>query len=318
MTYSESERYWIWLSQLKGMTPRRFYKILAEAGDAENVYRNPFEFKDDQYYYIIYMDGETKRANIPQERFTSLEPNGTTRHVYPWGGTLDGCSAPDDNSFGIGSGYMSWLSTRQGWLGLGYYIQPGTGLDLSGITSEYTLHFAVKSTSTVNYHYTVIDGNGKSCHLNLGPDDAWEDNATVRPIGDFERDNTWYAVEVPVSYLMKQGLDFATATNFRSGNVFNITAAANSVTGEQIDGRVVPVDYDAVFFYGPAPVATGISTMHNSQGTMHSAQGTMHHEVYDLHGQRVGNAQCIMHNAQVKPGLYIVRTSTGAKKIYVR
>ncbi|MBQ3668632.1 MAG: DNA-processing protein DprA [Clostridia bacterium] len=45
MTYSESERYWIWLSQLKGMTPRRFYKILAEAGDAENVYRNPFEFK---------------------------------------------------------------------------------------------------------------------------------------------------------------------------------------------------------------------------------------------------------------------------------
>ena len=44
--------------------------------------------------------------------------------------------------------------------------------------------------------------------------------------------------------------------------------------------------------------ATGIYSMHN-------AQSTMHNEVYNLQGQRVGNAQCSMHNAQLKPGLYI-------------
>lgn len=175
----------------------------------DNPAENPFEFNADHDYYVIYMDGETKRANIPSDHLFSLEPNGTTQQVYPWGDTLTGASAEGDNSFGIGGGYMSWKSLNAGWLGLGYFIQPGSGLDLSGITADYTLHFAVKSTSKVNYHYTVIDGNGKSCYLNLGPNDAWEDNATVRPIGDFERDNTWYVVEVPVSYLMKQGLDFA-------------------------------------------------------------------------------------------------------------
>ena len=44
MTYSRSERCWVWLSALKGMTPRKFYALLSVAEDPENVFDSSSDF----------------------------------------------------------------------------------------------------------------------------------------------------------------------------------------------------------------------------------------------------------------------------------
>ena len=45
MEYTRSERYWIWLSAVNGMSVRKFYRLLSEAEDAENVWDSPADFK---------------------------------------------------------------------------------------------------------------------------------------------------------------------------------------------------------------------------------------------------------------------------------
>jgi hypothetical protein len=189
---------------------------------------------------------------------------------------------------------MSWIVGSKGWSGLGYFITPGTGVDLSGITSEYTLHFAVKSSSNDDYHYTVYDGNGKAAHLNLGTQVA----DGINPIGNFTRDGNWYAIDVPVSYLVKQGLDFSTATNFNVGNIF-------TVTGPTTAGALI--DYDAVFFYGPAKKSTGINAV---EVTGNANAHTATYGIYDMTGRKV--------QSMTGRGLYIVKSAEGTKKILVR
>ncbi len=285
---------------------------------------NRFQFLTHQNYdyYVIYLDGETQ-SNIANQHLYYLGPNGTTQNVYPWDGTLVAGDPDGENSFGVTGGYQAWTATDKGWLGLGYNISPSAGWDLTGITADYTLHFAVKSTSLINYHYTVMDGNGKAAYLNLGPNTAWENNATIAPLGDFERDDTWYTVDVPVSYLMRQGLDFATCRVFRAGNIFNITAQARTETDargqEQTTAAIVegtPVHYDAIFFYGPARLPDGISELHQSQPESTAAgQTAAHSGVYDLTGRRVDAAQGTVRSAsQLKRGIYIIN----GRKVIIR
>ena len=266
---------------------------------ADHPFRLPLDQDND--YYVIFLDGETQ-AQIPDGHLIYLGPNGTTQNVYPWEGTLVGGDPVGDNTFGVTAGYQCWEATDKGWLGMGYNIEATAGVDLSGITSDYTLHFAVKSTSPVNYHYTVVDGNGNSCYLNLGTDDAWENGGTIKPIGNFERTGEWYHVEVPVSWLMKQGLDFTTCTRFRAGNLFNITAAGTTIEG--VDYGIVagtPVDYDAIFFYGPSRKATGLQAPRAAASeaeTLVARPG-----VYDLSGRRLADR---LSEVALPHGIYIV------------
>ena len=284
-------------------------RTISIAPATENPFVFPTEEGKDYDYYVLFMDGETMNK-IPEGHLVYLGDNGSTQNCFPWEGTLLGGDPEGENSFGVTGGYMAWTAADKGWLGLGYNIAPAAQRDLSGITSDYTLHFAVKTTSPVNYHYTVIDGNGKNCYLNLGPDDAWEDNTTIKPIGDIERNDTWYNIDVPVSYLMEQGLDFKTATSFRAGNLFNITAAGTKVEGVDVGITAgIPVHYDAVFFYGPARIPTGIDTVKADDESTLSAP--LRPGVYDLTGRRVA---ATLTDTQLTRGIYIVN----GKKVLVK
>ena len=270
---------------------------------------NRFQFRDDYDYYVLVLDGETQK-NIADGHLFYLGPNGSTQNVYPWEGTLAGGDPVGDNSFGVPAGYQAWTATGQGWLGLGYNIAAAARQDLSGITQDYTLHFAVKSTSPVNYHYTVMDGNGRAAYLNLGPDNAWEENSTVTPIGDFERDDTWYMVDVPVSQLMRRGLDYATCTDFRAGNLFNITAAGTTKDGTEYGiTSGVPVYYDAIFFYGPAVKGNGVEAV-REEDSAPSSSSPIVLGVYDLSGRKVAEAS----HGRLPKGIYLVN----GRKVVIR
>ena len=186
-----------------------------------------------------------------------------------------------------------------GWSGLGYNIS-GNGADLSGIDSRYTLHFALKQElaegeTASPILLTVTDGNGKTANIPLG--DQPYDNKT--PVADFPQDGKWYNYEIPVSWLVRQGLDFRTA-KFYNGNIFA------SMGGP----KMRKVGFDAIFFYGPSQTPTGINVMHNEECIMHDAPSG----VYDLQGRKVAdNLSSFLSHPSSKKGIYIVN----GKKIII-
>ena len=202
-----------------------------------SIEEQPYHYADNEYYYIIYADNESRKGNLKNYQVIDIGPNGTSRHLYVWEESMTANNDQEgNNSMGTEGNYMSWTVGDKGWSGLSYTIDETDKLDLSGINSDYYFHFAVKSTSTESFDFQLSDGVN-TAHLVLGQK-AY--NGTD-PMGDIPRDGKWYSVEVPVNYLHEQfGLDYSTDNNYR-GNV--LALMAGGVQGTQ-------VDYDAVFFHG--------------------------------------------------------------------
>ena len=262
----------------------------------KKAWDNRFTFPENSDVYALVLDEEASRdANIKQLFW--LGPNGSTQQIYPWSGTVDFGSIDNANSFG-NDGYQDWIVTNQGWSGLGYFIKEGSGVDLSGIDGEYTLHFAVKANSNNQLSFNIVDNYGKVCHLYLGGGAV----DGVNPIGDFPRNGEWYSVDVPVSYLMKNGLNFTNSTNYSGGNLVYIMGGGNQ--GDHIT-------YDALFFYGPANVNTIMESVETNRAV---AQGV---EVYTIGGVRIGSAASLS-SLRLPKGIYIVRSVEGTRKVAVR
>ena len=255
---------------------------------------NPFTFSADEDYYIITLDSDTKRENLTSGQIVDCGPNESTRFLYPWSDTVTPSAATGKNSFGVEGNYSAWTVGNQGWSGLGFFVNRNSLLDLSGITKDYSLHFAVKSTTTQPIDFEVVDGNGKEAHFVLGKE-AYGSNAAV---ADFERDDTWYNVDIPMSWFIKKGLDFRTAKAF-GGNLFCVMCGTKQ--GDK-------ADYDTVFFHGPKKQATGINGV--TIGGNDSTNPRDSYAVFDLSGRQVPG--------MTEPGMYIVRTKDGVKKIVKR
>ena len=252
----------------------------------------PFLFPEGDYY-TIYLDDETAGSHLSGCTVTNIGPNGSNQNLYPWENTFNFLTPTDDNSFGVYGKYMLTEVGTMGWSGLGYNIS-GAGVDLSAIDSKYTLHFAVKTTYTGNIEFYVVDGNGKVAHLPLGSG-VFEGHPCI---GDFTRDGSWQNVDVPVSYLVRQGLDYRTARAF-TGNIFVLLAGG--VAGTQ-------VGYDAVFFYGEK----GEPIIPTSIDNATLQQPTNKFELYDLQGHRMNGQQSL------KKGVYVVRSTEGTRKVIVK
>lgn len=250
-----------------------------------------FQFSDNEDYYIIALDNSTKKENLKETQIHDIGPNESTRFLYPWSNTVTSSAAIGENSFGVEGAYSSWTVGNQGWSGLGFFIQRNGMTDLSGIDKDYALHFAVKSTTSQSIDFEIVDGNGKEAHFVLGAE-KYGDNA---PVGNFERDNTWYNVDIPMDWLISKGLDFRTAKAF-GGNVFCVMCGTKE--GEK-------VDYDAVFFHGPKKQSTGINGINADNSASSVIGGT--YAVFDISGRKV--------NSMSQPGIYIVRTAEGTKKV---
>lgn len=256
---------------------------------------NPFKFSDEEAYYIVTLDNDTKKENLSEDQITDIGPNESTRFLYPWGDTVENEAAMGENSFGVEAGYTAWKTIENtSWSGLGFYIDRPGLTNLSGIDKDYSLHFAIKSSTTQPIDVIIADGNKKECHFVLGQ----ENYGSNAPVGDFERYDTWYNVDIPMAYLIQQGLDFRTAKAYE-GNIFSVMLGT---TGG------MKCDYDAVFFHGPKKTTTGIGqiTMPNKN----AQQGNTPTEIFDLQGRKV--------QSMTTPGIYIIRSAQGAKKFMKR
>lgn len=282
--------------------PKNSPAYATEKGDTKKVTitkasEKPFSFANasEEDFYVITMDDETKLKNIPSARIKDIGPDEQTRFLYPWDGTVSANETSGKNSYGVEGAYSSWSVGNSGWSGLGFFINRNGLTSLAGINKDYTLHFAVKSTTTQSVRFIIVDGNGKEANIVLGK----EKYGDLEPIDDFERDNTWYNIDVPVSYLITQGLDFRTAKAY-GGNIFSVMCGNNK-------GEVI--DYDAVFFYGPkGTTPTGIEEITISDET--KPRQDIPTEIFDLQGRKVQRMET--------PGIYIIRSSAGIKKVLKR
>lgn len=280
--------------------PASAYELPAEESIDERTIaitsasEEPFAFPAGDYY-VIYLDDETQGKYLNDSFVTNIGPNGSSQNLYAWENTFSFLTPTDNNSFGVEGKYMLAEVGTSGWSGLGYNIG-GSGVNLSAIDSRYTLHFAVKTTYTGNIEFYVVDGNGKTAFLPLGTGD-YEGHPCI---GDIPRNGTWSNIDVPVSYLVRQGLDYRTARAF-TGNIFVLLAGG--VSGTQ-------VGYDAVFFYGEKQEPVIPTTIQNVADVVYDA--AQPHPVYDLQGHRMES------NATLKKGVYIVRSAEGVKKILIK
>lgn len=250
----------------------------------------PFSFNQNETYYVIVLDNITKEE-LDKDQIVDIGPNESTRFLYPWEDTVSAGIAEGNNSYGNNGGYSSWVVGSKGWSGLGFNIAAIGLTSLQGITKDYSLHFAVKSTTTQPVMFTITDGNGKACKFVLGQE-AYDN---IAPVGDFERDNTWHNIDIPVAYLIKQGLDFRTAKVY-DGNIFSVLCGMK-------EGDVI--DYDAVFFHGPKDKTTGIEDITIDQPQ--AAKGNYPLGIFDIQGRKVQSMDA--------PGIYIIRTAQGVKKV---
>ena len=256
---------------------------------------NPFKFNANEDYYIVSLDNDTKKENLKEDQIFDIGPNEKTRFLYPWGDTVIDQAAMGENSFGVEGGYTAWeTAPDKGWSGLGFYIDRPGLTNLSGINKDYALHFAIKSSTTQPIDIIIADGNKKEYHLVLGKEN-YGDN---KPVGDFERDNTWYNVDVPMAYLIQQGLDFRTAKAYE-GNIFSVMLGTKGG---------LKCDYDAIFFHGPKSTSTGIKNITFSQPQ--PTQGDIPTEIFDMQGRKVQSMNA--------PGIYIIRSAQGVKKVLKR
>lgn len=158
--------------------------------------------------------------------------------LYIWSDTYSALPSSGVNSFGFEESFNHFQVNSVGWSGLGYASPASSGKDLSMIDDDYVLHFAMRGIDNkAHASHQIIVGAAK---FTLGQTSF--EGAPV--LGDFKRDGSWTAFDIPVKVLkqLAGGDLFATdggPTNY-VGNVFAILSGGKGGTDLQ---------FDNIFFY---------------------------------------------------------------------
>jgi hypothetical protein len=236
-----------------------------------------FKFAASEDYYVIYLGDSTKSKyanDVPANNYIYIGPEADQgRNLWVWSNTYSAGSTDGSNSFGISKEYMAWKVNSVGWSGLGYSIAKNNPINMSCVGNNYSLHFAVKSTTAKqSFDFEFIDGNKHEAHIVLGTD-AYNDYPAI---ADFPRDGKWYNIDIPLIYLADQfEYDLSNATAYANVNYFVVLAGGTAGTD---------IEYDAIFFHGPH-AANNPSGIH----TINKGQTATDNNMYNLSGMIVDN-----------------------------
>lgn len=192
-------------------------------------------------YIIISMDettsnsiaGKTKYLMYADGVYSDAGNTGTIFFDYWNGGSAGTCSGP--NSYGVVDGWFS-INTASGWFGYCFRLDAGVTDEekaesakrraaLQSITSDYTLHLAMKGTCSGEYSLRCLSGE---FGVTIG-----DENSTY----GFKRDGQWHEIEIPMSVFM-------------ASDKYNATSESGIVAFTQgANGYPTTLDFDAVFFY---------------------------------------------------------------------
>src|SRR5690606_25740348 len=117
-------------------------------------------------YYLITLD-ETSKTKIASKVKKDYRTDDENMFLYIWEGTYEPGVSTGPNSFGEVEGWTSLVVGGGGWSGCGFATlsDDDTGdkfyADLSGVTEDHVLHFAMKSKDNAT-HMIKLRGNDDS------------------------------------------------------------------------------------------------------------------------------------------------------------
>lgn len=290
-----------------------------------------FDFSKGKDYVIIYTpEAQVTAMGTKVLSNQNLDPDMVKNQFYYWVAdwdktlfTLYDCPNDAKNSWG-GDDKLN-MTPLFNW-GSGQFTAKSQAYDLSAIDNDHILHIG----------FMNIGGEGKSAkfQFSLGPDDASKNGFKLEAnvgagvmsgkfvgIGTATARNKWYYIDIPVSTLVDEEGDFgftynfstpfdkkpiftcgfdvddASCTKFTTGSVDPDTGM-KKITITQI-GSAMAIDH--VFLY----------KKDNTSGIegVQSASGEDIQAVYDLSGRRADMS---------RPGIYVVKTANGVKKVAVK
>lgn len=211
-------------------------------------------------------------------------------HFYVWDGTYTGGSqsqtVPD--SFGGDEGWIDLCVGSVGWSGAGHVCD--SGADLSMLTDDWYLHFAMRGTD--NSCHQIALGEAK---FTIG---ATPFAGGIPVLGNYLRDGKWYSFDIPYSVIRNLSSDIFPANNGPrskyTGNIVWYLSGGHSGDELQIDN---------LFLWHKR--SSGIEAPAETAEAEAEIIG-----IYDICGRPVHNMDA--------PGLYIVVTTCGARKVMVR
>ena len=115
------------------------------------------------------------------------------RFLYVWSDTYVGVDQDGSiNSFGEPEDHIAMDVTSMGWSGCGFCPAATAPIDWSVLDDSWVLHFAIKSKDNANHAIHVGEAG-----FTLGSAEF----EGCKVLGNFERDNEWYYVDIPYSVI---------------------------------------------------------------------------------------------------------------------
>lgn len=277
------------------------YKSLNDKGESDFVFENKdfINFNVSEATISMQTEGGEKKENILAGYYT----------LYNWEGDCytDGTHSGDAvNSFGIqGQGWIDWVVGNRGWSGGG--IVDSEGADLTILEEgDWHLHFGIRGTDNCNH---LIGFAETRFTIGSAP---FDQNTPV--LGNFKRDNEWYSFDIPYSAIKKLASDMYPSKDGGQaawkGNMLWFMSGGH--TGDELQ-------LDNVFFWREKPVVDAIESI-SSPITQHPSPIT-NTGIFTLDGRKVAsidNSEFSISNSQLPRGIYIVRTTTGVRKVVIR
>lgn len=204
-------------------------------------------------------------------------------------GTQSG-SVPD--SFGGDEGWLDFI-TNGGWTGAGFINSDG--IDLTVLDEgNWHLHFAMRGTDECSHQIGFAESR-----FTIG--NRPFDNG-VPVLGNYKRDGEWYSFDIPFSAIR------ALNTNlFPTGNGGQTAYHGNLIWFMSGGGQGDEIQLDNIFFWRDKD---SVETAIGGVSADKTGRGNAMTGIFDLTGRKVRNT--------TKPGLYIVRTANGVKKVAVK
>lgn len=194
------------------------------------------------------------------------------------------------DSFGGDEGWLDF-TTNGGWTGAGFIN--GDGIDLSLLDDgNWHLHFAMRGTDECSHQ--IGFGEAK---FTIGFRPFGEG---VPVLGNYKRDGEWYSFDIPFDVVRSLNTNI-----FPNGNGGQTAYRGNLIWFMSGGGQGDEIQLDNIFFWRDKSSVSAIEGV-PAAGAPHNAATA----IYDLTGRKV--------QGMTKPGLYIVRSANGVKKVAVK
>ena len=206
-------------------------------GGGEEIHHVSLEGTD---YFVFQMGGQAAEQ-IADRIVADFRPNDNDKNLWVWEGTYNAGETSGKNFYGEAEGWVALQVTSVGWSGCAYACDDLAELNkLSAIMDapeEYTLHLAMKSTDNAS-HLLFLDGTSGSGKVCIGSAAFVDNGTTYQPYTNFTRNGDWGEIEIPMSYLINQGLVYGN-NNPKGLNVFGFLSGGQTGTMLQFDAAFI-------------------------------------------------------------------------------